>query len=107
MNLYPLNRLVCAEAFANGFEIRRVGIEHGMAIHTGFRGWNAGNGGRLDGSMTVAAVEPVIANVVLVAELHRLRARNILVRGIRRACQPQNAEKAQSSQKGSRKQAES
>ena len=54
-----------------------------MAVHAGFRRRDTSNGGSLDGGMTVAAVEPVIADVVFVAELHRLRAHNILVRRVR------------------------
>jgi hypothetical protein len=54
--------------------------------------------------MTVAAVNAVIAHMVFVAKLHRLRTRNILPREIRRARQPQHSGQSQSSQEYSRKQ---
>jgi hypothetical protein len=78
-----------------------------VAIHAGFRRWYARDGGSLDGGMTVAAVEPVIADVMLVAELHGLRARNVLVCGIRRTRQPQNTDESQPNQENSREQTES
>jgi hypothetical protein len=57
--------------------------------------------------MAVAAVEPVVADVVLVAELHRLRAHNVLVCRVGRTRQPQNAHKPQPNKKNSREQTES
>ena len=107
VDFHPLNRLICAETLANWFEIRRIGIQHGMAIHAGFRRRDTRNGGSLDRGMTVPAVEPIVAHVVLVAELHRLLARNVLVRRIGRTRQPQNAHEPQSDQKNSREQTES
>jgi len=107
VDFHPLNRLVCAETLANGFEVRSVGIQDGMAIHAGFRGGDARDGGSLNRGVTIAAIEPVVSNVMLMAELHGLRARNVLVRGIRRPRQPQYADEPQANQKNSREQAES
>ena len=57
--------------------------------------------------MTIAAIEPVITDVMFMAELHWLRARNVLVGGIWRPRQPQYADESQADQKNSREQAES
>jgi hypothetical protein len=57
--------------------------------------------------MTIAAIDPVIARVMLVAELNGLFPRNVLIRPVWRARNPQNAQKAHRSQKRSRDQTES
>ena len=49
-----------------------------MAGHTGFRGRDSGGSGSFNRGMTVAAVDSVIANVVFVAELDRLRPHHVL-----------------------------
>jgi len=49
-----------------------------MAIHAGFCGGNSGNRGGLDASVTKTAIDAVIADMVLVAELHGLLARDVL-----------------------------
>jgi hypothetical protein len=95
VDFHPLDRLVCTITFTDGLEVRSVGVQYGMAVHAGFRRWDARNGRSLYGGVTVAAIESVIAYVVLVAELHRLRARNVLIRGVRRTRQPQNAHEPQ------------
>jgi len=78
-----------------------------MAIHAGLRRGDARDGGSLNRGVTIAAIEPVVSNVMFMAELHRLRARNVLVRGIRGPRQPQYADESQANQKNSREQAES
>jgi hypothetical protein len=57
--------------------------------------------------VAVTAVQSVVADVMLVTELHGLRARNVLIRRIGRPRQPQYAEKPQPSQKDSREQTKS
>jgi hypothetical protein len=47
-----------------------------MAIHAGLRWRDAGERGGLDGRVTVPAVNPVIADMVSVAELHWLLSRD-------------------------------
>lgn len=56
--------------------------------------------------MTVAAIEAVIARVVLVAELHGLLTRYKLIRPVRGARNAQNARESQSRQKQGREQTE-
>jgi len=106
LDLHPLDRFICPVALANGFQVRSVGKQHGMAIHAGLCGRNACKGGGLNRGMTIAAVQSVIANVVLVAELHGLLTHDVLIRRIGRTRKPQNAREPQSDQKNSREQAE-
>ena len=78
-----------------------------MAIHAGLGGGYARDRGSFHGSMAVAAVDSVISDVMLVAKLHGLCTRNVLVRRIGRARQPQNADEPQPNQKKSREQTKS
>jgi hypothetical protein len=48
--------------------------------------------------MAVAAIDSVVAHVVFVAELHRLGARNILPRKIRRPRQSQDSRQGKTCQ---------
>ena len=107
VNPYPLDGFIRAVALANRFQVGGVGIKYRVAIHAGFRRGNAREGGSFDGGMTVAAVKSVVADVVLVAELDGLGARNVLVSRVRRPRQSQNSSESKSGQKNSRKQAES
>ncbi|MGH9552678.1 MAG: hypothetical protein ACRD3W_25085 [Terriglobales bacterium] len=54
--------------------------------------------------MAVTAIDPVVTHMMLVAELHGLLARNVLISPIRRAGYPQNAQESQRTQKRSRDQ---
>jgi hypothetical protein len=106
VNFDPLDRFIAPVALANRFEVGGSVVEHGMAVHAGL-GWrNAGHGGSLHAGMTVAAVDAVIANVMLVAELHRLLTRNVLPRQIRRARHRKYSYERQSDQKEGRKDTE-
>jgi len=51
--------------------------------------------------MTVTAIDSIIAGMVLVAELHRLRARHVLPRKIWRTGQPQHCRQGQTCQEDS------
>jgi hypothetical protein len=78
-----------------------------MAVHAGFRRRNARIRRRLDTGMTVTAVDAVIPNVMLVAELHGLFTRDVLVGRIRGTCERKDSNKCQAPKKGGRKYAES
>ena len=78
-----------------------------MAVHAGLGGGYARDRGSFHGSMAVAAVDTIISDVMLVTELYRLRSRNVLVRRIGRARQPQNADEPKPNQKNSREQTKS
>jgi hypothetical protein len=80
----PLDRLAGAPAFANRFEIRTVRPDLGMAIHASLSWRNARISKSLNGGMTIAAIDSVVSDVMFVAELNGLFAREIslgVVRG--------------------------
>ena len=77
-----------------------------MAIHTGLCRRDSGGCGAFHGGMTVPAVDSVIAYVMLVAELYRLFARNILPREIRRTRERQYSREGQPSQENRGEQTE-
>ncbi len=95
MHLHPLNRSICPVTLANWFQIADVIEENRMAAHAGFSGRNSSRRRRLNRRMTVAAINSVIARVMFVAELHWLRAHNVLPRKIRRTRQPQHRRQGQ------------
>ena len=74
MDLDPLNRLIGAKTLANGFEITDIVEENGMAIHAGLGGRNARVSGTFHAGMTIAAVDAVVSDMMLVAELYGLIA---------------------------------
>ena len=98
VDLDPLNRLVSTKAFANRFEIADIVEEDGMAIHAGLGGRNARIAGTFHAGMTVAAVDAVVSNMVLVAELYRLIAGNAFVGDIGGTGQDQYRSQCQSAQ---------
>ena len=74
MDLCPFNRLTGLPAFSYRGKERAVGPDLRMAIHTSFSRRNAGGSGPFYGRVTVAAIDAVIADVVLMAELNGLFA---------------------------------
>jgi len=89
VDLDPLNRLVAAKAFSNGFQIADIVEENGMAIHAGFGGGNACVGGTFHAGVTVAAVDTDVSDMVLVAKLDGLIAGHAFVGDIGGARQDQ------------------
>src|SRR5260370_22985945 len=77
-----------------------------MAVNEGFGRGDAGNGGSFHAGMTVAAVDAVIADVMLVAELHRLLTGNVLPRHVRRTRHREDGYERHSDQKERRKHTE-
>jgi len=102
----PLDGLVAAIALANRFEISGGVVEHGVAIHAGLGWGNARHSGSFHAGMTVAAVDAVITDVVLVAKLHGLLTRNVLPRQIGRARYREYGHGRQPDQKEGRKDTE-
>src|SRR6267142_4287910 len=78
-----------------------------MAVHAGLRRRDAGNGGSFHAGMTVAAVNAVIADMMLVAELHRLLTRNVLPRHVGRARHREDGDQRDADQEKGRKHTES
>src|SRR6266568_8096963 len=107
VHFVPLDRFVGAKALANRFKIGRAIEKHRVAVHAGLRRRNPGNRGRFHAGVTVTAVDAVIANVMLVAELHGLLPVDVLLRHVRRACHREDRDKRQPDQKKSREDTES
>ena len=107
MHAHPVNGLIGAVALANGLQITRGVEQHRVAVHAGFRGRNARGGGALYARVTVAAIDTVIADVVLMTKLNGLLARYVLVRQIGRTRGPEDAGQRQTRQKQRRKDTES
>ena len=72
VNAYPLDWLAGAETRAHGFEIRTVGPDLFVAVHARRRRRQARGCGRLDGSVTVAAIDAVVTDVMFMTELNGL-----------------------------------
>lgn len=83
VDFHPLNGFVRAIAFADRLEIIRGVEKHGVTIHAGFCRWDTGNCRGLHAGMAVAAIYSVVPYVMLVAELHRLLAGDVLARHVR------------------------
>src|ERR1700682_5709028 len=79
-----------------------------MGIYGGLRRRrDSGNRGSFHAGMTVAAVKAIIADVMFVAELHRLLTRNVLPRHVGRARHREDGYERHSDQKEGRKHTES
>src|SRR5437016_11848603 len=77
-----------------------------MAVHASLGRRNPGNGGSFHAGMTVAAIDAVIAHVMLVAELQGLLTGNVLSRHIGRARHREHGYERHSDQKEGRKHTE-
>ena len=99
VNFDPLDGFVAAIAFANRFEVGRIIEQHRMAVHAGFCRRDARNGGSFHSGMTVATVNAVVADVMLVAELHRLLTGNVLPRHIGRSRHSEHSHERDTDQK--------
>ncbi len=72
MDAVPDQWLPGAKTLADRLQIRTVGIKLRVAIHARF-GWrHASKGRRFHGGVAIAAVDSIVSDVVLVAELDRL-----------------------------------
>jgi hypothetical protein len=99
MNLHPLDGLVGAIALPHGLEVIRIVEKHRVAVHAGFCGGDSRDGGCFHARVTISAVDTIVADMVFVAKLHGLLARDILIRGIGRASDPQHACESKPSEK--------
>lgn len=85
VNAIPLDRLVIAEARSDGLQVRGIGPKLAVTVHTRLGRWHAGRSRRLNRLMTIAAINAVVANVVLMRELHGLLYLEILPCQVRRS----------------------
>ncbi len=72
MHANPFDGFSRSKAGPQGLQIRTVSPYLLVTVHAGFRGGNAGKRRCLDRCVTVAAIDAVIAHVVLMTELQRL-----------------------------------
>ena len=107
VDFHPLDGFVAAIAFADRLEVRRIIEQHRMAIHARFRLRNAGHGGSFDAGVAIAAVNAIVADVMFVAELHRLLTGDVLPRHIGRTRNCEHSHERNSDQKKGRKNTES
>jgi predicted nucleotidyltransferase len=73
----PLDRPARAKAVAHRFQNRAFGPNLRVAIHADFRARDSRKSLGLDRSVAVAAIDPIIADVMLMAELNRLRTSDV------------------------------
>ncbi len=73
----PLNGLAVTKTGTDRLKHRAIDPDLRMARHACFCGGKTGKFGRLDRRMAVAAVDPIVADMVLVAEGDRLLSRDI------------------------------
>src|SRR5215831_3048083 len=78
MDAYPLQRLAGLKARAHRFEIGAVCPNLFMTIHADGRRRHSGRRRRLDGGVTVTAVDAVVAHMMFVTELNRLLPFDVL-----------------------------
>ena len=83
VDLYPFNGAIRPVTLAHGLEIAHIVEKHRVAVHAGFRRGNACVSGGFHTRMTVPAVNAIICNMMLVAELYGLAPDHALVRNIR------------------------
>ena len=85
VNSRPLKGHSGPPTLPDRFEIGAVGENLRMTIHTSLGRGNAGKSGDLHRSMTVAAVNPFITNVMFVTELNWLFPRHVGLGNVGRA----------------------
>ena len=72
VNLFPLDRLVVTETRPDRLQIGAVRPDLAVAIHTCLRRRHACRRRRFNRLVTIAAIDAVVADMVLMAELNRL-----------------------------------
>jgi len=106
VNFHPFNRFIRAKALAHRLQVGCVIKQYRMAVHASLRWRNARRRRLLYTRVAVAAIDSIVSNVVLVAELNGLLASEILARQIRRSRYSQHADQSQTAQKNSGEQTE-
>ena len=75
----PSQRLVRRQALADRPEQGCFGPDLRVTGHANLRAGDAGKGGFLDRAVAVTAIDPIVADVMFVAERHRLLERDLYV----------------------------
>lgn len=73
VNARPVNRNTGLPTVSDRRQVTRGIKELRVAVHTRFRRRHTGRGAALDGRMAIPAVDSIVTDMVLVAELHRLQ----------------------------------
>jgi hypothetical protein len=76
----PLERRAVLETGAHRLEIRAVRPDLFVTVHAHSRRGNARRSGRLNGSVTIPAIDAIVADMMFMAELNRLLNFNRLTR---------------------------
>ena len=82
MHSRPLQRFSGAETFTHRLQNRALGPDLCVTVHADLGGRDAGEGGLFHRSMAVTAIDAVVTDVMFVAELDRLAARDTDLRHI-------------------------
>src|SRR5580700_1998111 len=85
MDFVPPNRFVRPVALAHRFQVSDIVEKNRMAVHAGFGWGNSRERRGFHAGMAIPAIDPVVADMVLVAELNRLIPRYALIRDVRRS----------------------
>ena len=80
----PLDGFIASIALTDRLKVGGSTEQNGMAVHASFRWGNPCIRGGFHARVAVSAVDPVVADVVFVAKLHRLRLRDELIGQVRR-----------------------
>lgn len=83
VNAFPFDGLIIAIAFPHDLKIWTIRPDLAVAVHTCLRRWHSRRCGSLNRLVTIAAIDAVVADVVLMAKLNRLLLLNIPPRQIR------------------------
>lgn len=86
VNAFPLYGRILAETFLYRFEIRAVVPYLAVTVHARLRRRHSRRRRSLDSLVTITAINAVVADVMLVAELNRLLPLDIAACQVRRAC---------------------
>jgi len=106
MHANPLNRFIGAITLAHRFQVSGVVEQHRMTIHAGLGGRNSRGCRAFHRGMAVTAVDAIVSDMVLVAKLDRLLARDVLVRQIGSAGQAYHAAERQRCEERAKKDTE-
>jgi hypothetical protein len=79
MNSIPTDGTTLCETCPHGREHFCIGPDLRMARHAGLRRWQPGETRLLDGGVAVSAIDSEAADVMLMAERHRLVSGDVLL----------------------------
>jgi len=84
VHLDPLDGFIASIALTDWVKVGGSTEQNRMAVHTNLRWGNSRISGGFHARVAVSAVDPVVADMVFVAKLHRLRLRDELIGHVRR-----------------------